>query len=72
MFKPLRLIPPNTKIPFAEFRLTAFIFSSLLIMGSIFSLWFYGLNFGIDFRGGILMEVRSEKNMGVSEIRAEL
>ncbi len=72
MLKPLRLIRPNTKIPFAEFRLTAFIFSSLLIMGSIFSLLFYGLNFGIDFRGGILMEVRSEKNMGVSEIRAEL
>ena len=72
MFKPLRLIRPNTKIPFAEFRLTAFTFSFLLIMGSIFSLLVYGLNFGIDFRGGILMEVRSEKNVGISEIRAEL
>ena len=72
MFKPLRLIRPDTKIPFAEFRLTAFTFSFLLIMGSIFSLLVYGLNFGIDFRGGILMEVRSEKNVGISEIRAEL
>ena len=72
MFKPLRLIRPNTKIPFVEFRLTAFTFSFLLIMGSIFSLLVYGLNFGIDFRGGILMEVRSEKNVGISEIRTEL
>lgn len=72
MFKPLRLIRPNTKIPFAEFRLTAFTFSFLLIIGSIFSLLVYGLNFGIDFRGGILMEVRSEKNTDISDIRSEL
>ena len=72
MFKPLRLIRPNTKIPFVEFRLTAFTFSFLLIIGSIFSLLVYGLNFGIDFRGGILMEVRSEKNTDISDIRSEL
>ena len=72
MFKPLRLIRSGTKIPFAEFRLTAFTFSLLLIMGSILSLFAYGLNFGIDFRGGILMEVRSEKNVSISEIRTQL
>ena len=72
MFKPLRLIRSGTKIPFAEFRLTAFTFSLLLIMGSILSLFVYGLNFGIDFRGGILMEVRSEKNVSISEIRTQL
>jgi preprotein translocase subunit SecF len=72
MFKPLRLIRSGTKIPFAEFRLTALTFSFLLIMGSILSLFVYGLNFGIDFRGGILMEVRSEKNVSISEIRTEL
>ena len=72
MFKPLRLIRSGTKIPFAEFRWTAFTFSLLLIMGSILSLFAYGLNFGIDFRGGILMEVRSEKNVSISEIRTQL
>ena len=46
--------------------------SSIFLVLSILSLFVYGLNFGIDFRGGILMEVRSEKNVAISEIRTEL
>lgn len=34
-----------------------YIFSSVLILGSLFSIFFYGLNFGIDFKGGSIVEV---------------
>jgi len=33
-----------------------YIFSVVLILGSIFSISFYGLNFGIDFKGGSIVE----------------
>jgi len=38
-------------------------------MASIFSVIFIGLNFGIDFKGGILLEIRTTSNIGIAEIR---
>ena len=60
MLKPLRLVPANTDFDFVGLRKIAFAFSALLILGSILSYAISGLNFGIDFRGGILLEVRSK------------
>jgi len=34
-----------------------FIFSTILIIGSFVAIFIYGLNFGIDFKGGSLLEV---------------
>lgn len=34
-----------------------FILSALLVVGSVVSIWMYGLNFGIDFKGGSILEV---------------
>ncbi|MGB1006491.1 MAG: protein translocase subunit SecF, partial [Thalassobaculaceae bacterium] len=60
MLKPLRLVPANTDFDFVSLRKIAFGFSALLILGSILSYAISGLNFGIDFRGGILLEVRTK------------
>ena len=60
MLKPLRLVPANTDFDFVGLRKIAFAFSALLISGSVLSYAISGLNFGIDFRGGILLEVRSK------------
>ena len=60
MLKPLRLVPANTDFDFVGLRKIAFAFSALLILGSILSYAISGLKFGIDFRGGILLEVRSK------------
>ncbi|NNU14998.1 protein translocase subunit SecF [Parvularcula sp. ZS-1/3] len=52
-----QLVPSNTKIDFVQFRGIAQIFSTLAIVGSIAAFFTLGLNFGIDFRGGVTVEV---------------
>ncbi|MEO1040832.1 MAG: protein translocase subunit SecF [Pseudomonadota bacterium] len=52
-----QLIPSNTKIDFVRFRFVALIISALLLAGSITAFFTIGLNFGIDFRGGVTVEV---------------
>ena len=67
----IRIIPDNTKIKFTALKYKAFLFSLLLSVVSMIAVAFIGLNLGIDFRGGILLEVRTN-NVEVAEIRNEL
>ena len=46
----------NNKINFSRFFKIANIFSILAILISILFLFFKGLNFGVDFKGGTLLE----------------
>ena len=47
--------------------------SILLVIGSLFFLTFKGLNFGIDFKGGTLIELRSsDSKINVSSLRDNL
>jgi preprotein translocase subunit SecF len=52
-----RLIPDDTKIPFVRYQYWAYAFSGALILLTLILLPTRGLNFGIDFQGGILIEV---------------
>ncbi|MEM1379384.1 MAG: protein translocase subunit SecF [Pseudomonadota bacterium] len=52
-----QLIPSGTKIDFVQYRSIAQGISALLIIGSIAAFFTIGLNFGIDFRGGVTVEV---------------
>jgi len=54
-----RLVPDNTNIPFMRGRVLGVIFSALISVLSIGLAIYPGLEKGIDFRGGILMEVRT-------------
>ena len=65
----LRLISDNTNINFLKLKKVAFSFSSIFSLLSLLTVLFIGLNFGIDFKGGILIEVRTSDNIGISEIR---
>lgn len=57
--KPLTLIPLGIALDFLSKRTIAAIFSAVLLLGSLGAVAVTGLNFGIDFRGGILIEVRT-------------
>ena len=61
------------KLPFNKFYKLFNSISLLLIVLSIFLLVFKGLNFGVDFKGGTLIELRSmDKNVTVTNIRDSL
>jgi preprotein translocase subunit SecF len=53
-----RLIPDQTSIPFLRYRNWAYAISGVLMALSVVLLPTKGLNFGIDFQGGTLIEVR--------------
>jgi len=61
----------NNKFNFSsKFRL-ANIFSLILFAASVLFILFKGLNYGIDFKGGTLIELRAN-NVDASKIRSEL
>ena len=53
----LKLVPDNTHIHFSDFRFYAMALSAVLMIGSIFLFFDKGLNYGIDFRGGVTIEI---------------
>lgn len=70
--KKLRIVPENTAINFIGKRLIAFAFSTALILGSLGLAFGSGLNLGIDFLGGILLEVKTDGPADVSKMRSDL
>ncbi len=56
----LRIVPDDTKFDFMRFRRISFPSSAVLSIVAILLYFFHGLNFGIDFVGGTLMEVQSK------------
>ena len=68
----LRLISDNTTIKFIRLKTFSFSFSAALSVLAILSVVFIGLNFGIDFKGGILLELRTANNISISDIRKEV
>jgi preprotein translocase subunit SecF len=57
--KLLRLAPENTKFGFMRFRRFSYPFSAVMSIISVLMFLLIGMNFGIDFAGGTLMEVRA-------------
>ena len=68
----LRLISDNTTIKFIRLKTFSFSLSAALSVLAILSVVIIGLNFGIDFKGGILLEVRTANNISISDIRKEV
>ena len=56
----LRIVPDDTKFDFMRFRRISFPISALLSIVAISLYFFHGLNFGIDFVGGTLIEVQTK------------
>ncbi len=56
----LRIVPDNTHFDFTQFRRISFPISATLSIVAITLFFTHGLNFGIDFKGGTLLEVRAK------------
>lgn len=65
----LKLIPDNTSYGFTRMRFAAMAVSALLVIGSLFALATIGLNFGVDFKGGVTIEVADDQPIDIGAVR---
>ena len=56
----LRIVPDDTHFDFTRFRRISFPISAVLSIVAIMLFFTHGLNFGIDFKGGTLLEVQAK------------
>jgi len=69
----MQFIKPGTNIDFIGKRRIAFIFSCTMILATIVLLiWRGGPNYGVDFSGGVLVQVKLPQNTSPSEIKKAL
>ena len=64
----LRIVPDDTHFDFTRFRRISFPISAALSIVAITLFFTHGLNLGIDFKGGTLLEVRAKS--GAADISA--
>jgi SecD/SecF fusion protein len=70
---PVTFIPPGTKIPFMGIRRWTFALSSFLSIASVVLFMTVDMNYGVDFKGGSLIEVQSKSGPAdIGDIRARL
>jgi preprotein translocase SecF subunit len=68
----IRKIAIEPKLDFMSRRFLFFVFSVILVSGSIGLFLVQGLNFGVDFRGGTLLEVRVNEGTTISDLRSRV
>ena len=73
LLPPLRIVPDDTHFDFTRFRRISFPISAALSIVAIILFFTHGLNFGIDFKGGTLLEVQSKSGTAdIASMRATL
>ena len=68
-FALIRFLPTSANVPFIRWRFIALGFSALLLIFSMIEFATVGINFGIDFRGGIQTEVEAPRDIEIERIR---
>lgn len=62
----------NSQIDFMRLRKPAFALSIILTLASFGLLFTKGLNFGVDFTGGVVIEARPAQTLDIAEVREVL
>ncbi|MDR1267565.1 MAG: protein translocase subunit SecF [Holosporales bacterium] len=68
----LQLIPHDTKIDFVGKRFIAFAISIALTIAALGTFFLRGLNYGIDFVGGYVLEVRTTEKADLTDMRKKI
>jgi preprotein translocase subunit SecF len=68
----IKLIPDDTNVPFIKLRKIFYAFSIVLVLSSIVIYSVMGMKFGIDFTGGIMIEVKTAEPGRIGEMRERL
>jgi preprotein translocase SecF subunit len=66
----LRLVPDNTKIRFMRGRFLGLMVSAVLSTASIVLFFYPGLNLGIDFKGGVVIQAETPHIANFAQLRA--
>jgi len=68
----LRFIPETTNVDFVGWRYYAFAMDGLLMLVAMISIALQGFNLGIDFTGGVLMEVKTAQVIDIAKMRTDI
>ena len=68
----LKLVPDNTNIGFVALRKWAFGLTALLTLLAVAAVGVRGLNFGVDFVGGLMIEAKFTTKPPLEDVRADV
>jgi preprotein translocase SecF subunit len=68
--KPIRFIPDDTKLPFMRWSRYGFFFSGIMCSIAILLFVSFGLNLGVDFKGGTVVTIRTERAANLDQLRS--
>ncbi len=73
MYRGLSFVPSGTRIPFIGLRMISMVLSCLAMLASLVLFFMVDLNYGIDFRGGTLIEIQSKSGpANLGDLRSQL
>ncbi len=68
----LKVVPDDISLNFVKWRFISFFISGFVVLLSAVLFLTKGLNYGVDFKGGILLEIRTQGPADLSLLRSKL